>query len=306
MTTSWVSGVVRAKALGRRRLGRAGARALAGSPSLQEAVATLVDTPYGHDMRVGFDLSQAQRAVGDSMLWNLRVLSGWLPSSGSEALRVLAGWFEIANVDELLRELDGTPAESPYRLGTLATAWPQLAGSTSAADLCERLGRSSWGEPGVGSWWDIQLHLRLVWADRIATRVPQLHSLAAGATALLLARETFGRGRQLSDAMTFPAARLVGRKAADARTLAELSAALPASARWALEGVTEQADLWVAETRWWLRLEEQSFALARTAHFAAGPVLGAVGLLAVDAWRVRAALVLSGCGVAGEVLDAVA
>jgi hypothetical protein len=306
MTTSWVSGVVRAKALGRRRLGRAGARALAGSPSLQEAVATLVETPYGHDMRVGFDLSQAQRAVGDSLLWNVRVLSGWLPASGSEALRVLAGWCEIANVDEMLRELDRTPAESPYRLGTLATAWPQLAGSTSVADLRERLGHSAWGEPGGESRRDIQPGMRLVWADRVATRVPQLQSLAVGATALLLAREAVGSGRLLSAALTFSAARLVGREAAGARTLAELAAALPASARWAFEGVTEQADVWAAETRWWLRLEEQSFALARTGNFTAGPVLGAVGLLAVDAWRVRAALALSGCGGAGEVLDAVA
>lgn len=306
MTTSWVSGVVRAKALGRRRLGRAGVRALAASPSLQDAVATLADTPYGHDVRVGLDLAQAQRAVGDSVLWNLRVLAGWLPSPGAEAMRVLAGWFEIANVDELLRELDGSPAESPYRLGTLATAWPQLAGSTSTADLRERLGRTSWGEPGGESRWDIQLGLRLVWADRVAARVPQARTLAVAAAALLLARETVGRGRRLPDALTGPAARLVGREAIGARTLAELAAALPSSARWALAGVGEPAELWAAETRWWRRLEEQSFALARSGHFDAAQVLGAVGLLAVDAWRVRAALALSGRGVPGAVLDAVA
>lgn len=306
MTTSWVSGVVRAKALGRRRLGRAGVRALAGSPSLREAVASLVDTPYGHDLRVGSDLSQAQRAVGDSLLWNLRVLSGWLPSAGSEALRVLAGWFEIANVDELLRELDGTPAESPYRLGTLATAWPQLAGAASVADLRERLGRTSWGDPGGESRWDIQLGLRLAWGDRVSIRVPYLQTMAVGAAALLLARETVGRGRLLPDALTRPAARLVGREATDARTLTELAAALPSSARWALDGVGELADLWAAETRWWRRLEEQSFALARSGTFDAAPVLGTVGLLAVDAWRVRAALALSGRGAAEAVLDAVA
>ena len=60
---------------------------------------------------LGFDLGQAQRAVGDSMLWNLRVLSGWLPSSGSEASRVLAGWFEIANVDEMRRCQRGPTAD---------------------------------------------------------------------------------------------------------------------------------------------------------------------------------------------------
>lgn len=306
MTTSWVSGVVRAKAFGRRRLGRVGVRALAGSPSLQEAVATLADTPYGHDVRVGLDLAQAQRAVGDCMLWNLRVLAGWLPSSGSEALRVLAGWFEIANVDELLRELDGMPAESPYRLGTLATAWPQLAGSTSAAEVRERLARTSWGEVGGASRWDIQLGLRLAWADRVATQVPQLQPLAVGAAALLLARETVGPGRRLPDVSTRLAARVVGGQAAGASTLLELAAALPANAQWVLDGVDRPADLWAAETRWWRRLEQQSFALARAGHFDAPPVLGAVGLLAVDAWGVRAALALAVRSAVGEVLAAVA
>lgn len=306
MTASWVSGVVRAKALGRRRLGRAGVRALAASASLQEAVATLADTPYGHDVRVGLDLAQAQRAVGDSVLWNLRVLAGWLPSSGAETLRVLAGWFEIANVDELLRELDGSPAEPPYRLGTLATAWPQLAGSTSAVDLRERLGRTPWGDPGGERRWDVQLGMRLVWAGRVAAWVPQAHPLAVGAAGLLLARETVGRGCRLPDALSGSAVRLVGRAAAEAGTLPELAAALPSSARWALDGVSEPADLWAAETRWWRRLEEQSFALARSGHFDAAPVLGAVGLLAVDGWRVRAALTLAGRDAPAEVFDAVA
>jgi hypothetical protein len=37
-----------------------------------------------------------------------------------------------------------------------------------------------------------------------------------------------------------------------------------------------------------------------------GPVLSAAGLLAVDAWRVRAALALAGQPASQEVLDAVA
>jgi hypothetical protein len=98
----------------------------------------------------------------------------------------------------------------------------------------------------------------------------------------------------------------VGRAAAEAGSLPELTTALPSDARWVLQGVTGQSDLWEAETRWWRRLEDRSFALARSARFDVRPVLGAVGLLAVDAWRVRAALALVGRDDAAEVLDAVA
>jgi hypothetical protein len=301
-----VAGVVRARALQRRRLGRAGVRSLAQSGSLDEAVTALVQTPYGHDVRPGMDLAAAQRAVSESALWNLRVLAGWLPSSGAEVLRVLAGWFEVANVDELLRELDGVPAEPPYRLGTLATAWPQLAGSTSVADLRERLGRSAWGEPAGTGRWEVQLGMRLVWADRVAGRVPSARDLAAAGVALLLARETAGRGRRLPEALTGPATRLVGLEAARAGTLAALGAAMPSRSGWVLAGVGTPAGLWSAETRWWRRVEQQAFALGRSGGFDADQVLSAAGLLAVDAWRVRAALALAGQPASQEVLDAVA
>ena len=37
-------------------------------------------------------------------------------------LRTLGGWFEIANVDELLQSIAGRPAGPEFRLGALATA----------------------------------------------------------------------------------------------------------------------------------------------------------------------------------------
>ena len=76
MSSSWVAGVVRAKALARRRLGAAGARAVATSPGLSAALAALVSSSYGHDVRPGQSLGAAQHAVAASLLWNMRVLAG--------------------------------------------------------------------------------------------------------------------------------------------------------------------------------------------------------------------------------------
>ena len=61
----------------------------------------------------------AQRAVGAALLWHLRVLAGWQPVEGSQAVRALAGWFEIANVDDLLRAVSGAGRPEPFRLGRL-------------------------------------------------------------------------------------------------------------------------------------------------------------------------------------------
>ncbi|MFB9384063.1 hypothetical protein ACFFTK_13025 [Pseudonocardia petroleophila] len=58
----WVAGTVRARAMARRRIGAAGARALAASSSLDVALAGLVGSPYGHDVRGGMTLAQAQHA----------------------------------------------------------------------------------------------------------------------------------------------------------------------------------------------------------------------------------------------------
>src|SRR5689334_25150384 len=103
MPAGWVAGSVRARALARRRLGRAGDRALATTGSLGASIVTLAASPYGRDVRAGSSLADAQRAVGATLLWHLRVLAGWQPAEGSQAVRALAGWFEIANVDDLLR-----------------------------------------------------------------------------------------------------------------------------------------------------------------------------------------------------------
>jgi hypothetical protein len=306
VSTAWVAGTVRARAFGRRRLGRAGARALAAGPTLTDALSVLATTPYAHDVDFGDTLQEAQHAVGASLLWNVRVLAGWLPREGADAMRALAGWFEIANVDELLRGLAGAPAEPAYRLGALATAWPQLATATTLPDLRVVLARSAWGDPGGDSAWEVQLAMRLAWADRVAALAPPAAGWAGAGAALLVARETLGRHRRLPEALRPVAGRLLGADAAAAAGLGELAAVLVPTARWAMAGVTTSEDLWAAETRFWHRVEDDAFRLARTWQYGLRPVVGAVALMAVDAWRVRAALELAGRGGTGrEVLDAV-
>jgi hypothetical protein len=148
--------------------------------------------------------------------------------------------------------------------------------------------------------------MRLSWADRVAALASPAASWAAAGTALLVARETVARGRRLPEPSKVMAARLLRAEAVGATSLADLAAVLPHEASWALAGVAEPQELWAAETRFWRRVEDDAFRLARTWRFGLAPVVGAVALMAVDAWRVRAALQLSARGGAEqEVLDAV-
>lgn len=318
MSGGWVAGSVRSQAIARRRLGTAGARGLAAAGSLAEAVEALAGSPYGGQVRADDGLADAQRGVAAGLLWNLRVLAGWLPGHGVGMLRLLAGWFEIANVDEHLQALaspvparhphQDRPAEPPYRLGALATSWPRLAAAGSVAGLRATLATSPWGDPGGAGSRDIQLGMRLAWANRVATQVPAARAWAAGAAALLVAREHLAGRRRLPGPAEALAARLLGRRWPAASSLAELAAALPAPARWVLDGVADPADLWAAEVRWWRRLRTDGARLLAAGGFGPGPIVGAVALLAADAWLVRGALEVAARGGAPalEVFDELA
>jgi hypothetical protein len=306
MTAGWVAGGVRAQAMARRRLGTAACRALAAS-SAPDAVEALARSPYGQRVRAGDRLADAVRGVAETLLWNLRVLAGWLPAEGAEMLRVLAGWFEIANVDEHLRTLTGQPADAPFRLGTLATVWPQLARTGSRDELRAALTASPWRNPGGTTPRDIQLAMRVAWADRVVARVDPARAWAYGAVALLVARERFAADRSLPGPALATAGHLLGAGVLAAASLGELTTALPARARWALDGVTDRTDLWVAEARWWRRVRTDGATLLAGSGFGPGRVIGATGLLAADAWLVRAALEAAAReGNALEVFDAVA
>src|SRR5688572_21676235 len=119
MTAAWVAGTVRARALVSRRLGSGGARALVAAGSVEAALEVLARSPYAKLVHPGDDPETAARGVAATLLWNMRVLAGWLPARGAELLRALAGWFEIANIEDHLRALHGSGAPSPYHLGSL-------------------------------------------------------------------------------------------------------------------------------------------------------------------------------------------
>jgi hypothetical protein len=306
VSAGWVAGSVRARALARRRLGAAAARRRAASGSLPEALRALADTYYDRGIRPGQTLAEAQQAIAGTILWDLRVLAGWLPRGGVSLLRTMAGWFEIANVDELMQAMAGRQAGQMFQLGALATAWPRLRTAGSPAALRTALAGSAWRDPGTDAASAIRLGMRARWAARVAGYGDPARTWAAGAAALLVAGERFAAGRQLPAAVADGTPGLLG-QAAEAAMLGELAARLPAGIRWVLDGISSPDDLWRAEAAWWARVERDGFMLLRISGLDSGPVLGAVAVLAADAWRVRAALEIAARGGGPlEVYDAVA
>ncbi|HEX6918185.1 MAG TPA: hypothetical protein VF140_08905 [Phycicoccus sp.] len=292
MSAGWVAATVGARAMSRRRLGREAVRELAGAPDLQGALGRLVRSPYGREVRVGMTLAEAERAVVAAAVWNVRVLSGWLPREGVRMLRVLVSPVEVADVVDHLEHLyRGAPGPGPvpFRLGALATAWPRLAGTTTPDELRAALAVSPWGDPGGTSPREVALALRLAACDRIASAVPAASGWATGSAALLLARE-LAAGRPLPPRVREDVAAVLGTDVAEAPSLAALPGVLPRGAAPALAGVSGPEDLWRAEARWWTAVERDAFRLARGSRPGPDSPVAAVALLAVDAWRVRAAL----------------
>jgi hypothetical protein len=291
MTAGWVAGTVRAKAMARRVLGAEAARQVAASRSLPQAQRMLQSTRYRDAAETGLSLAMAQHAVAATILWDLRVLAGWLPRDGVSLLRLLAGWFEIANVDELLQAQAGLPAGPEFDLGALATAWPRLSEARSTAELRRALAASAWGDPGGDTSKDIRLAMRARWAARVAVSGDRARTWATAAAAMLR-----------SAAPTAPVtAATAGRSGADRRPSA--MARLTSRGRPPASGPADQAaQPWEAEAGWWRRVESDARVLLRSAATDSGPVLGAIAVMAADARRVRAALASAARG--GQALEA--
>lgn len=296
MSAGWVAGSVRARALVRRRLGTEATRRLASSGSLDDALRALAATPYRAGIRPGQDLAAAQHEIASALLWNLRVLAGWLPREGVRLLRALAGWFEVANVDEMLQVMSGRPAGPEFRLGALATDWPRLRLAATPDGLRAALAASPWRDPGGDTAHAMRLGMRARWAARVAAIGDPAGTWAAGAVTLLLAGERLTAGRAVNPAVMGCALGLLGPAACGAATLGELAGALPARARWVLAGIRSPDDLWRAEATWRARVEEDGLGLLRTSILDGRVVVGTVAVLAADAWRVRAALEIAARG----------
>jgi hypothetical protein len=289
--------------LARRRLGPDACKRLAACGSLADALAMLDETAYriapervpraSTDSRQALDM--AQRAVSEELLWDLRVLAGWLPRGGTAMMRALAGWFEIANITERLRELDtGTPGQY-FELGALATAWPRVRGLTSLADLRMALAASAWDDPGGDETAAIEVGLRAMWARRIAALGEPARTWAAAAVVLLLASERFAAGRPDNPALRSAAAALLGRAAA-AGTLDELAASLPRRLSWVLSQRTAPDGLLRNEAIWWRRVDQDGLKLLGAKGYGRAPVIGTAVVLAADARRVASALEIAARG----------
>ncbi len=307
MSAGWIACSVRARAMTHRRVGRVAARRLAAGPTIDAALTSLVQSPYGHDVRSGQTLAEAQRAVAATVVWSVRVLAGWAPREGVAMLRVLLGAVEAANVAEHVRRMSGADTPPPFRLGLLGTAWVRLATTTRPDEVRRVLATSPWGDPGGATLRDITRGLRLSLADRTIAAVPQAAAWAVRSAAVLVARELFVDREDLPDHARVLAVRILGSKALRAPTMPDFLAALPLNARATFDGVTDPDQLWQADARWWAQVERDAFALAR--HPAPGPevLIGSVALMATDAWRVRGALELAmRGGMPLEAFDAVA
>ncbi len=306
MKPSWVAASVRARLVAGHGAGRARALEVARCASLEDGIAALASTMYGSAVRPGSDLAGAQRAVAATALWQLRVLAGWLPPGAAGRARVLAAWFEIANVDERLAELAGMPSRPQFDLGSLGSASRRVASASSAAELRAVLAASEWGDPGSDEPAAIARAVRLAWARRVLDGLPGAATWALGAVALLLARD-LANGRRPQGAL----ARLpeLGRDVAGAGDIAELARRLSPRAAWVLAGSDDPDDLWIAEARWWGRVEADARSLPARGSDGVAALTGAGALVAVDAHRIGAALAAAARGgspSALEVLDAVA
>lgn len=290
MTLSWVAAGVRARSLLHRTLDDDAVHGLAAAQTLGDGLERLLASPYGRDVRTGQSLVDAQRAIASTALWHLRVLGGWLTGGGAEAVRVVAGRWEIANVAGLLASLEtGEPAAAAYDLGHLATLPHRIAGAQRPADVRRALARSAWRDPGTDEPAELLAWMRLRWAERIARDVPGGGRIGAGRLALEVARERFVAGRR-PGRRGWPASPL-GVAWERAETLDEYGERLPGEARWALEGIAQPSELWRAERRWWSELDAAATRTLEGFHPGSREeVVAAAALLALDAWRVRGAL----------------
>lgn len=307
MRGDWVAASVRVRAMATQRVGAGGARRIAAQPSLAAGLALLSGTVYGPATAGAGPLAAAERAVRATALWQLRVLGGWLPQSGSALARAVAAEYEAENILALAAGLAGETAAEPFELGALATAWPRLREAASPTELAALLRGSRWGVADVAGGAALRDLLTLRWWGRLAALSAPTRPWARTAAALTAARVVLVDGTEPSPLLRHAARPLVGDQWSGAHTLAQLRDALPTSARGALADVGRVEDLWRAEARLRATMEADGFRLLRAELPGPSVVLGGLTVLGVDSWRVRAALAAAAVGAgSSEVLDAVA
>jgi hypothetical protein len=306
VSAAWVAGSVRARLLLERRAGVERVRQMADATSFAEAVVSLAETAYAPVAKTPrTTLEEAQRAVAGCTAVQLRVLAAWLPPDAKRLLRALAAWFELANIEDRLAYLAGGELRPAFELGVLSSIWDAAASAQSAEELRGLLQRSSWGDPGAEDPEDVHLALRLAWARRVATEVPEASAWAAGGVAILVAGELFVADHRRDLAQAEHAG--LGKEWARAATIADLRDRLPAQASWALAGIDTPHELWRAELGWWRAVGSDAEAMTRSRLEGREVVVGAIALLGLDAVRVASALAVAAqarSAIAREALDA--
>lgn len=339
MRSDWVAASVRARSMAQRRAGAGTCRFVAAAPNLQAGLERLSDSSYSNELRAARTLPEADVATRRTVLWQLRVMAGWLPAGGARLVRAAAAAFEADNIvalDVRLRrgqavpgagapaggrhDGDTTPVTMPggdrnaaagnrdqqfFDLGGLATAWPRLRTAGSEQELRLILSASPWGDPGTES--ALADVLTVVWLRRLAAEAAEVRPWAASAGALLCARLVLVNGTSPDQRLLTLLRPLTGTGWTGADTPEALRASLPPAAARVLEPVAEPMDLWRAEAALATRVEADGFHLLRAGLPGPDVVLGAMAVLAVDAWRVRAALAAAAVNAgSSEVLNAVA
>jgi hypothetical protein len=300
----WTAGVTRARLLLSRAIGREHARRIAGCRSLEAALGTLAGSAYGQRVPAGIDLHGAQRGVADTLLWHLRIMAGWLPPAGAALVRALAAWFELSNIDARLAALASDGREPPpFELGALATAWAAVEQARSLDEMMEAISTSPWGKVDGGGSAGLSIGLRVAWARRVQSAVPEAGRWVIGAGGLLVAREVLVSGRRahVDQLRRLPG---IGDRAVEAASLPDLRAALGEKAAWALAGIEAPRELWRAELGWWDQVERDAPGLLRTLGDEA-VVTAAAALLAVDAQRTARALEAAARGGSPELVELV-
>jgi hypothetical protein len=306
MKADWVAASVRARSMAQRRAGAGTSRAMATQPTLDSAMSLLRESSYGQRLGGARGLASAERAVQETVLWQLRVLAGWLPASGTALARAAAGIYEIENIAALAHRLTGGgPAPEFYALGALATAWPRLWTAGSPEELAAILRASAWGDVGTAEPGPMRDALSVAWARRLAASASAARPWCGAACVLMAARILLVDGAAPSAQVLHLLRPVLGRSWESASGIEGFTAALPHSLQGVVLGVASPKDLWRAEARAYAATENDGFRLLRGSMPGPDVVLGAIAVLSLDAWRVRAALAAAAAGAgSSEVLDA--
>lgn len=307
MTAGWVAAATRGGALLGHLMGPEGARELAAVETWPEARRQLESTLYGRSLPPDADRSEARRAATEATSWQLRVLSGWLPVGGGSLARLFAAPLEIANIEAHIAALQGAVRVEPVALGSLSVAWHRAATTTSLEQLRAVLRHSAWGDPGSADPTAIAIGLRLSWARRLVSGLPEAAPHGRGGAAVLLAREKLAFGQQIAPTIEKQFDHLLGGRWHSVTTVSGLAHVLPDSASWPFEDVVTPSELWRAESAVRRRATSDALRLATAGQPTRTTVAAIMALLLIDLWRVAAAIELAGRSPDRiEVFDAVA